>query len=224
MSHTLLPDLLAIPATDFVIQRVRYRGSNYRLLRFSQSFGNIGEGPLQVRRGDSDAQCPGENRAAGYQDVYLQNGTVQSVRLKDCMVFHPAHDHWHLANVARYDLYRVDVRRRRLAGKVATSDKVSFCLFDEHRLDSNQYNGPVRSQTYTDCNARITGITPGWADEYSYRVYGQWLVINGLPDGIYYLLTTVDPSNQFVEVTRRNNRAGRLIRIYNNGRSVRALS
>jgi hypothetical protein len=103
--RALIPDLLAIPASDFHIQKVRVRGREIVLLRLSQSFGNIGQGPLQFRRGYSDRLCRGPRRAAGYQDIFFTDGSKKSVRLKECMIYHPQHGYWHIANVARYDLH-----------------------------------------------------------------------------------------------------------------------
>lgn len=223
MPHALLPDLRAVPATDFIVHKVSVRGRNYSLLRFSQSFGNVGRGPLQVRRGESDSLCSGARKAAGYQDVYMRDGSTVSLRLKECMVYHPYHGHWHIANVAQYDLFRLNSSATRLVRKVRSSDKVSFCLFDEHALDRSLYNGPSYRSRYRDCDSRVTGITPGWADEYSYRVYGQWVNITGIPDGVYALKTTLNPSKNFREVTSRNNVAWRKIRLYDNGNKVEVL-
>jgi hypothetical protein len=219
--HALIPDLLAIPADDFRIQKVNVNGRDIVLLRFSQAFGNIGRGPLQVRRGGSGRYCRGRGKATGYQDVFFADGSMRSVRLKECMVYHPQHRHWHIANVARYDLHEVNPYTGGLGSIVASSNKISFCLFDEHRLSSRLYSGPRYPSRYTTCKTRITGITPGWVDEYSYRVYGQWINITNVKDGIYYMKTTVNPTNIFIEATNTNNVAGRMVRIYDNGERVR---
>jgi hypothetical protein len=222
-ARALLPDILAIPASDLRIQNVEVNGRNVALLRFSQAFGNIGRGPLQVRRGNSDRNCPGAGRASGYQDVFMSDGTRRSVRLKECMIYHPQHRHWHIANVAKYELFAEDSSTGRAGARVASSDKISFCLFDEHRLSTTQYSGPSYRSRYTTCTTRTTGITPGWADEYSHRVYGQWINITGLRDGIYYMKTTVNPTKIFLETTSRNNVAWKKIRIYDNGQRVSVL-
>jgi hypothetical protein len=223
MPEPRLPELLAIPAKDFHLQRLRYRGRAYTLLRFSQAFANIGEGPLQVRRGNADQGCPGPGRAAGYQDIFMDDGSIESVRLNECMVYHPKHEHWHIANVARYDLIRSDHHGRPLRIE-RQSDKVSFCLFDEHRLSRDLYDGPKYSKQYTTCDSLTTGITPGWADEYSYRVYGQWVNFTGLSDGYYYLRTQINPSGVFREITKRNNTAWTLLRISGRGRKVSVIA
>lgn len=79
-----------------------------KLLRLSQSFGNIGPGPLQVRRRNSSPSCPGKGRAVAFQDIYFNDGSKKSIPLKECMIYHPQHKHWHVVNIARYDLFDLD--------------------------------------------------------------------------------------------------------------------
>lgn len=216
----LLPDLLAIPATDFQIEEVESDGNTKRLLRFSQAFGNIGRGALQVRRGQSARYCRGKNRAIAYQDIFLRDGSKRSIPLKECMIYHPVHKHWHVANIARYDLCEVDTETGGIGAVVSSSDKISFCLIDEIPLDRSQYRGPRYRKYYTSCHTRISGIRPGWADEYDYKVYGQWVDITDLEDGVYYLRTTVNPKKLLRERTYRNNVAWVKIRIEDDGEEV----
>jgi hypothetical protein len=218
--NALLPDLRAIPARDFHIQDTESNGNNVRYLRFSQGFANVGKGPLQVRRGGSGRYCQGRGRATGYQDIFFSDGSRKSVRLKECMVYHPYHKHWHVARVARYDLCTVDPDTLQIDQVIRSSDKVSFCLIDEFRIPEQYYNGPRYSKNYTSCKKRISGITPGWIDEYDYKTYGQWVDITGVEDGLYYLRSIINPSRLLIESTSSNNTAERLIRIYGNGEYV----
>lgn len=214
----LLPDLVALPPTDLQITTEKNKGQSRTLLRLSQSFGNIGRGPLQVRRGNSTPSCPGKDKAIGYQEIYSKSGLLRIIPLKECMVYHPQHKHWHVANIARYDLCQIDPVTGGPGKILASTDKISFCLVDVIRLNPKQYQGPKYGQRYTSCNTRISGITPGWADVYYYNLYGQWIDITGIKDGTYYLKITMNPKRLFIEETYRNNVAQLKINI--NGKNV----
>lgn len=218
--QVLLPDLLALPPEDLQIERTEENGQTRTLLRLSQSFGNIGSGRLQVRRGNAAPPCRGRGRAIGYQDIYYSDGSKISIPLKECMIYHPVHRHWHVANIARYDLCEVDPGTGEPGRVLASSDKISFCLIDEYPLDSEQYRGPRYSKRYVSCFTRISGISPGWADEYDFKVYGQWIDITGIEDGIYFVKTTVNPKRLFVEKTHRNNVVWVKVRISDDGEDV----
>ncbi len=216
----LLPDLIGIPPHDLQIKVEDKGGQNRRLLRFSQSFGNAGHGPLQVRRGNSTKSCPGKGKAVAYQDVYSCQGTKRSIRLKECMIYHPEHKHWHVTNIARYDLCQVDPVTGRPGKVLVSNDKFSFCLIDKNRLDSKRYKGRRYARRYESCHSRISGITPGWADEYNYRVYGQWIDITDIKDGTYFVKTTINPKKLLIETTHRNNVAWVKIKIFDKGKNV----
>ncbi|MEW9667966.1 lysyl oxidase family protein [Ammoniphilus sp. 3BR4] len=218
--RALLPDLLALPPEDLHIEAENKAGKFRKLLRLSQSFGNLGPGPLQVRRGNSSPMCPGRGKAQAYQDIYFTDGTKKSYRLRECMIYHPQHKHWHVVNIARYDLCQIDSVTGGPGKPLASSDKISFCIVDTHRLDSKRYKGPSYSRRYSSCSTRISGITPGWADLYDYSLYGQWIDITGIKDGTYYLRTTINPKRLLMETKHENNAASVKIKIYNGGRSV----
>lgn len=215
-----LPDLIPLPPSDLRMETIEEGGQTRHRLRFSQAIGNIGRGPLQVRRVDSSRFCPGKGKAAGYQTIFFSDGSTKSIRMKQCMVYHPVHKHWHIAHMANYDLCRVHPYSGGIGDTVATTDKVSFCVGDEFRLEQRYYQGPSYEKRYRSCKRKIFGLTPGWAEDYDYSVYGQWIDVTELPDGIYYLRITVNPDEVFQEETRSNNVIWRRIQIYNNRRNV----
>ena len=49
------------------------------------------------------------------------------------------------------------------------------------------------------------GLSPGWADPYSWLLPDQRLDITGLANGEYRLQATVDPDNWFRESDETNN-------------------
>lgn len=223
IKRALIPDLLALPPEDLQIEKRDVNGRTRTLLLLSQSFANIGRGRLQVRRGNSTSACPGKGRARGYQDIFLNDGTIKSYPLKECMVYHPIHRHWHVANIARYDLCEVDPETGGPGKVLSTSDKISFCLVDEYRVDADHYRGPRYPERYVSCHTRISGVSPGWMDEYDYKTYGQWINITGIEDGTYFVKTTVNPNRLLIESSYRNNEAWVKVRISDGGDDITIL-
>ena len=59
-------------------------------------------------------------------------------------------------------------------------------------------------------------MSVGWADVYTWDLFGQSLDITGLPDGFYWLLSTADPANLLNEgggAAESNNTAAVKIRL-----------
>lgn len=215
-----LPDLIPLPPSDLRMETIQEGDKTRYRLRFSQAIGNIGKGPLQVSRVNSSKACPGRHKAAGYQTIFFSDGSKKSIRMKYCMVYHPVHKHWHIANMARYELCRVNPYTGGIGDTVAKTDKVSFCVTDEFALEPTYYQGTAYEKRYRSCKSKTFGLTPGWAEDYDYSVYGQWIDVTELPDGMYYLRITVDPDEIFQEETRSNNVVWRRIRIFNNRQNV----
>ena len=204
----LMPDLVAIPATDPEL-KVRKK-TGVRVLRFESSLGNVGSGPLEVRPNQNQPCPPGQQNSTQlvYSDTNL-NGVYN--RLKDvtvwrhragCMLFHPKHDHWHFKASAQYSL--VDPRNGDAV--VSSRRKVSFCLRDTARVPA-EYGTWTYREVYGTCTKRSPqGISVGWMDIYQSFLAGQRLVLpEGLADGLYCLQTVVDPVNQLVEGNDVNN-------------------
>jgi hypothetical protein len=80
----------------------------------------------------------------------------------------------------------------------------------EQLLPKNQ----MPPANYRFCNDQLQGITNGWGDEYVKALPGQELPITGLPAGIYYLVSTVDPTGVFVESNEDNGAAWVKIQLF----------
>jgi|GEM_PF-2030999 len=204
----LMPDLVAIPATDAEL-KVRKK-TGVRVLRFESSLGNVGSGPLEVRPNRNQPCPPGQQNSTQlvYSDTNL-NGVYN--RLRDvtvwrhragCMLYHPKHDHWHFKASAQYSL--VDPRNGDAV--VSARRKVSFCLRDTARVPA-EYGTWTYREVYGTCTKRSPqGISVGWMDIYQSFLAGQRLVLpDALADGLYCLQTVVDPVNQLVEGNDLNN-------------------
>jgi hypothetical protein len=118
--------------------------------------------------------------------------------------WHAEHNHFHFNEFAGYQLRRllrngsVDYSPR---GLIAASDKVSFCLIDSERIRDDA----SPTQFYVTCTPTVEGISPGWSDIYTSDLEGQQLPIDGLVDGRYALVISVDYGNRLFETNDDDN-------------------
>ncbi len=122
------------------------------------------------------------------------------------MRYHPAHDHWHVLDIARYEL-----RRESNGRLVESSRKVGFCLTDTRPGFAGPSTPaepvyPLGTARPNGCDASSTqGISPGWVDLYSLAVPGQQLDVGGLRRGRYCLISRADPRGLITELDETNN-------------------
>jgi hypothetical protein len=183
----LLPDILTLPPTDISMEIAE---NGHHLLRFTQTFANVGPGPLRIH-GLPTAEA---NVMQGYQEIMDRAGNVARRRPVSSIIFHPHHQHWHADDFAAYEL-----RQGAPWGPlVAKNGKISYCLVDDHQVDG--YTGPSYPQTYLNCKTASQGINPGWADVYEADLYDQWIDVTEVQqDGVYYMVISADPRHNFVE-------------------------
>lgn len=86
------------------------------------------------------------------------------------------HHHWHLKN------FNVSELRNLATGRVVASKKQAFCVTDYEPF------APGAGPGHYNCN----GISVGWQDRYRGDVGCQFIVLDGLPDGVYQLKATVN--------------------------------
>ena len=190
------------------------------VLRLSNEIGNRANGPLEVFPGPASVDCdddgdPENDRDASQRIFADTNGSggyeagvdvVESERGFGCMRYHPAHDHWHVLDIARYEL-----RREATGELVAHSRKVGFCFTDTRLAFPSVVSPsaaiyPIGSAKPTGCDANSTqGISPGWADLYAFALPGQQLRVGGLPRGKYCLTSRADPLDLIEELDDNNN-------------------
>jgi Lysyl oxidase len=190
------------------------------VMRLSNEIGNRANGPLEVFPGPASVDCDGDGDPANDRDASQRifadtNGSggyeggvdvVESERGFGCMRYHPAHDHWHVLDIARYEL------RREATGELVThSRKVGFCFTDTRLAFPSLVSPPaaiypIGSAKPSGCDADSTqGISPGWADLYAFALPGQQLRIGGLPRGKYCLTSRADPLDLIEELDENNN-------------------
>ena len=215
----LAPDLvtLAIQQENLLVAPDE-RGRT--VIRLSNEIGNRANGPLEVFPGPAVADCdedgdPANDRDASQRIFADTNGSggyeggvdmVESERGFGCMRYHPAHDHWHVLDIARYEL-----RREATGELVAHSRKVGFCFTDTRLAFPSVVSPPaaiypIGSAKPSGCDANSTqGISPGWADLYGFALPGQQLRVGGLPRGKYCLTSRADPLDLIEELDENNN-------------------
>lgn len=189
----LLPDLRMLPPADFTIETT---SGNIRLLRLTNYIMNWGPGRLEIL-GVSD---PVSQRTVVTQHLYRANETFTN-RPAGIFVFHPSHDHWHLENFARYEVWSL-TSEGVLNENVALAAKVSYCLRDTGR---STLPGAPANPLYLECLDKLQGISVGWIDSYEYDIPDQTVDITALADGVYAVRCIVDPGDLFLETNESNN-------------------
>jgi hypothetical protein len=196
----LLPDLQTAVPHKFTVQNQQQRET----LRFSNLIGNVGPGDMRLHP-ETDLST---NITTGYQDLLNADGSVASSTPVSEFVYHPAHHHWHITEVALFEirLANDDGRGGNYGAVYANqSIKTTFCLIDWIKLEGNS---PTGDRHYFECAPdALQGISAGWGDQYHHSLEGQELVIDGAKPGVYYLVSTANPRGNFIESNKTNNTA-----------------
>src|SRR5688572_29461745 len=174
-------------------------------LRFANGIANTGPGPWALRPDppleqatdttsaiqeirDSSAFYKCGEQPKQVTDCY----TIVSEHFGGTFVFHPAHNHWHIGDVALFE-----VRKGSPTGPIVggNSIKTTFCLIDWYRLDDN---APASQTLFRDCYKGQQGIASGWVDQYHQSTVGQQLDLTGVPNADdYYLVSTSNYARRF---------------------------
>jgi len=195
-----VPDLRALPAHDMSTEH----HGQHDFLDFGATIWNAGSGPL-VLEGFRRGSRP---RMDAVQFVYRHGHPVAS---------HPVgqlefdkrkgHNHWHLEDVARYDL--LDAHGHR----VLVSGKQSFCLAPTDPIDLTIRGADWQAES-SDLASSCGGeeaiwlrevLQAGWGDTYYQDRAGQSFNITALPNGHYQVRVTADPHHRLAETSYRNN-------------------
>jgi hypothetical protein len=187
-----------------------------RCLRFTSSVRNVGSGNLRLQLpwiapGASGAQSgfvPGGCEAT--QVVDRTRGAPVTRSAGPCL-YHPQHAHFHYRNFVSFDLYRVNggaISKRPTAH--LRSLKESFCLADDDYFGFGTPgpNGPRNYSGQPGCNFPATadehgawvemGMTPGWADVYTWDTPSQYIDITNVSPGVYDVVTKTNPSGDLL--------------------------
>ena len=202
----LYPDLQTVVPKHLSIQNMQQR----EILRVTNGIANRGAGPWQLR----PEFKPDVTLAR--QEILDANGSVVKDRIVSIFEFDPEHNHWHLKNVALFEVREaLDKGIDGRWGGVVVNDlgqvqsiKTTFCLIDVYKLDDNAPNAPTsEGRTYWDCDGELQGISVGWVDQYHHALEGQQINLTRVLEGVYYLVSTANPDGNFLEQDLTNNTA-----------------
>ncbi|WP_247729305.1 lysyl oxidase family protein [Halovivax limisalsi] len=152
---------------------------------------------------------PGEHRLLRF-DMIIYNVGAADAELgrpenrPDLFVHSDSHGHAHLKGFNTYTLFDES------GGKMDVGKKQTFCLRDNFRIPQRSN---VSSSPQYDCDYQ--GISAGWADVYDSSLPGQYLVIDGVPDGNYTLQATTNAEGTLEETCSRDNTVRVDLRIEN---------
>jgi hypothetical protein len=214
----LLPDLRTVVPAHLNLVNEHQTDA----LRFANGIANTGAGPWALRP-DPPLELA-TNTVTAVQEfrdsnAYYKCGeqpkqvtacyNVVSERPTGTFEFHPAHNHWHIGDVALFE-----VRKGSPTGPIVggNSIKTTFCLIDWYKLDDNS---PAGERVFFDCYKGHQGIAPGWVDQYHQSTDGQQVDLTGVANANdYYLVSTANYARVFVESDYTNNTAWVKFRLY----------
>jgi Lysyl oxidase len=201
------PDLRTSLPADLRLDQIPGPTGPEYVLRLTNAVWNAGEGPLEVY----GAPDPADGRTHAWQRIYESPAGFRDEYVGE-FVWHPAHQHFHFENFARYELWsRAELELALQTGFARgspqqVSPKVSFCLEDSDHVDPARGPG---ARVYATCNPSLQGISVGWADIYPYYLPEQWIQLGAEPlrDGSYAVRSVVDPNNLLFESEGRSDAA-----------------
>jgi hypothetical protein len=196
------PNLQALPAHSLSTEN--NLDNNHDYLDFGATIWNSGSGPLVVE-GFRSSDTPVMNAV---QFIY-NNGVPSDPTTVGQFEFdtRPGHDHWHMEDIAQYDLLDST------GARVVLSEKQSFCLAPTDPINLLAVGAdwqPDRAGLWSACAGSdsiwLREVLPaGWGDTYFQSVAGQSFDITGLPNGHYQLRVTTDPFHKLLETSYADN-------------------
>lgn len=201
--NLLLPDLKLNPPQQLFIEE----SEKGKIIHFSTGFINQGKGPLEIEGKPDEAA----GRTKAVQKILKKDGTSESRTLGE-FILHPEHDHWHIEKYSLFELWSLKGNREK-DKLLATTEKLSFCLWDEYEYDLKLENAPRERKYLGVCNNEIQGISVGWSDVYEADIAGQEVDISKIPDGSYMIRSVINLDKKIMESNYDNNEATVFVKI-----------
>ena len=190
--------------------------SAQKCLRITNEIDNVGDGPLIVR---FKLTQPITHPGVDLHNEYLTGCEMQQVIERDdgstitrdagpC-VYHIPHGHFHYLNMALFTLHSVNSDGT-TGPTLRVSHKQGFCLTDvnEEGFGSTRLDG--RAYWFPHCNLPAhplkppewvtMGVSVGWGDVYTWDVPGQYVEVTGIRDGVYDVVSEVNPLGEILEI------------------------
>ncbi len=235
------PDLIISPSLSR--DHIEYFGSDdttniyNNQIRLAVAMANIGSGPFEIE-GSGIWECGEEEveqhsvcndgsapRQQVIQKIYArQNDTLAKIDNPAGYLYFdnkPGHNHYHVDDWVTFSLLKKCWWSRNPSKwkVIGTSNKISYCLFDNKICTSaNEYcqsDGVTYSEEnltnfgfgkYNSCNSALQGISVGGIDYYGKFYEGQFINLPAdMKPGTYYIHINVDPLNLYRESNENNN-------------------
>lgn len=205
----LLPNLVADAPQRPGLEQYTSGSDTRLILRFDGYIRNAGAGAADMR----GSARSGETMTSVAQRFYDSGGAFTDVAAPGAGIAferEDGHNHWHLAQAARYSLWN-----SAKTAEVAPASKVGFCLEDSERIGTS---GPVDA-VYSDGAVRFCeedgptvasvymGVSAGWRDVYHRGLAFQWVDVSDVAPGSYWLRGEVDPNDVIEESDETNTPA-----------------
>lgn len=190
----LFPDMVVTEPTPFYV----VRDGDKKILRFSTTYANIGEGPLEIV---STLNDDGETSHA-IQRITKKDGSIEEHDVGN-FIFHTEHDHWHIEDYVKFEIWSVN-KDGKPDKPLANTAKISMCLWDERPYNLSIENA-ASGRVYSGCKSNIQGTSIGWSDNYWPELPGQFVDITDLQDGDYFMISNVNFDHKILEKDYSNN-------------------
>lgn len=216
----IAPEAAQLRCPDLAMRRPyglytdRLTKAGHTVLRAGNAIDSVGAGPVELH-----GVRIGPRFMRAYQRIYAKNGGRINLNTGARLQFKFAHQQrywWKFYNAARFQLWRLDGRGRRMR-RVRTGPKVAYCLRDLTHTRPWLRDSP-RRRVYPACNTdpgrqRVrVGTSRGWADVYPPAYPEQWIDVTGLR-GCFAYVHIADPENGVYEANEDNNEAQTIVRL-----------
>ena len=183
-------------------------GGARRCLRFSVGPMNVGAGPYEAQFDAASARPNSEGVMEGpvTQRIFRRDGSYVD-RSAGTFIFHETHAHFHVQNMLAYELLRVVDARRGTLEPTGVGRKASFCTLDLMIADFERFRSePARYSDEDVCfrppdsdTTVVMGVTPGWADVYTWDLPDQYVEFGDNGPDRYVVQAVVDGGNTIRE-------------------------
>jgi hypothetical protein len=227
-------------------------------LRFTTTIQNRARHSFELVGGPwvPDPAQPDLTTTHAYQCVRF-TGVIMHAAQRNCArydrvgttTWHAQHRHFHINGFGRYELRRDAAGRPDMSktGLVGKAQKTGWCVsdmwnwredesWDEPGLTTDFFFESWERYWYQECTNGLLyagaswrqGISPGWGDTYPAFYAGQEIPLRRVGDGVYWLMTTINPKdNEFglriQETTWADNTSIAKVQIYGGGTKARLL-
>jgi hypothetical protein len=237
-----LPDLVLLPPAHLRVENPLARQASavqtqtnpaedrdVRCLRFAGIVGNQGVGAFELVLEYQQALASLTGAGTWEQLIFDENGAVVRTKSVGPAQYHAVHGHFHILEFVATQLYRVDAESYERLEPIGEGRKMGFCLIDGGIIDQFSpavepvYFGAGCCYMAVFCQLDLAtherfymGISPGWYDIYPWYRADQYVEISGIEDGVYELVSVVNPTGVLVEENAANNEASVLFRLTGN--------